>query len=44
MKKRAVCILSGGMDSTLASYIAKNEAMKLLPFILIMDKGHKIES
>jgi len=25
MNKKAVCILSGGMDSTLASYIAKNE-------------------
>ncbi|AXX86154.1 7-cyano-7-deazaguanine synthase QueC [Malaciobacter marinus] len=30
MKKRAVCILSGGMDSTLASYIAKNEGYEII--------------
>ena len=28
--KRAVCILSGGMDSTLASYIAKNEGYEII--------------
>ena len=27
---RAVCILSGGMDSTLASYIAKNEGYEII--------------
>lgn len=30
MSKKAVCILSGGMDSTLASYIAKNEGYELI--------------
>lgn len=29
-KKRAVCILSGGMDSTLASYIAKNDGYEII--------------
>ena len=28
--KRAVCILSGGMDSTLASYIARNEGYEII--------------
>lgn len=28
--KKAVCILSGGMDSTLASYIAKNEGYEIV--------------
>lgn len=28
--KKAVCILSGGMDSTLASYIAKNEGYDII--------------
>jgi 7-cyano-7-deazaguanine synthase len=30
MSKKAVCILSGGMDSTLASYIAKNDGYELI--------------
>jgi len=30
LKKRAVCILSGGMDSTLASYIAKNDGNEII--------------
>ncbi len=30
MNKKAVCILSGGMDSTLASYIAKNEGYDII--------------
>jgi len=30
MSKRAICILSGGMDSTLASYIAKNEGYEII--------------
>ncbi|AXH08735.1 7-cyano-7-deazaguanine synthase QueC [Malaciobacter halophilus] len=30
MKKRAVCILSGGMDSTLASYMAKDEGYDII--------------
>ncbi len=29
--KKAVCILSGGMDSTLASYIAKEEGYEIIP-------------
>lgn len=29
-KKKAVCILSGGMDSTLSSYIAKNEGYEII--------------
>lgn len=29
-KKKAVCILSGGMDSTLASYIAKDEGYEII--------------
>lgn len=29
-KKKAICILSGGMDSTLASYIAKNEGYDII--------------
>lgn len=29
-KKKAVCILSGGMDSTLASYMAKNEGYEII--------------
>ena len=29
-KKKAVCILSGGMDSTLASYIAKNDGYDII--------------
>ena len=28
--KKAVCILSGGMDSTLSSYIAKNEGYEII--------------
>lgn len=28
--KKAVCILSGGMDSTLASYMAKNEGYEII--------------
>ena len=30
MNKKAVCILSGGMDSTLASYMAKNEGYEII--------------
>jgi len=30
MKKKAVCILSGGMDSTLASYLAKNDGYEII--------------
>ncbi len=30
MKKKAICILSGGMDSTLASYIAKNDGFEVI--------------
>ena len=30
LSKKAVCILSGGMDSTLASYIAKNEGYEII--------------
>ena len=30
MSKKAVCILSGGMDSTLSSYIAKNEGYEII--------------
>lgn len=30
MNKKAVCILSGGMDSTLSSYIAKNSGYELI--------------
>lgn len=29
--KKAVCILSGGMDSTLSSYIAKNDNYEIIP-------------
>jgi len=29
-KKKAICILSGGMDSTLASYIAKNDGYEII--------------
>ena len=28
--KKAICILSGGMDSTLASYIAKNDGYEII--------------
>lgn len=31
LKKKAICILSGGMDSTLSSYIAKNDNYELIP-------------
>ena len=30
LAKKAVCILSGGMDSTLASYIAKNDGYEII--------------
>ena len=30
MNKKAICILSGGMDSTLASYIAKNDGYDII--------------
>jgi len=30
MNKKAICILSGGMDSTLASYMAKNEGYEIV--------------
>ena len=30
MSKKAVCILSGGMDSTLSSYMAKNEGYEII--------------
>ncbi len=30
MAKKAICILSGGMDSTLSSYIAKNEGYEII--------------
>lgn len=30
MSKKAICILSGGMDSTLSSYIAKNEGYEII--------------
>jgi len=30
MAKKAICILSGGMDSTLASYIAKNDGYEII--------------
>lgn len=30
MKKKAICILSGGMDSTLSSYIAKNQGYEII--------------
>ena len=29
-QKKAICILSGGMDSTLASYIAKNDGYEII--------------
>ena len=29
-KKKAICILSGGMDSTLASYMAKNDGYEII--------------
>ena len=28
--KKAICILSGGMDSTLASYMAKNDGYEII--------------
>ena len=28
--RKAICILSGGMDSTLASYIAKNDGYEII--------------
>ncbi len=31
LKKKAICILSVGMDSTLSSYIAKNDNYELIP-------------
>jgi len=31
IKKRAICILSGGMDSTLSTYIARNENYDIIP-------------
>lgn len=31
IRKKAVCILSGGMDSTLSSYIAKNDDYEIIP-------------
>ncbi|NQY95274.1 MAG: 7-cyano-7-deazaguanine synthase QueC [Campylobacteraceae bacterium] len=31
IKKRAICILSGGMDSTLSTYIAKNDNYDIIP-------------
>ncbi len=31
IKKKAICILSGGMDSTLSSYIAKDEGYDIIP-------------
>ncbi|RDX35452.1 7-cyano-7-deazaguanine synthase QueC [Arcobacter sp. HD9-500m-PIT-SAG03] len=31
IKKRAICILSGGMDSTLSTYIARNENYNIIP-------------
>lgn len=30
MNKKAICILSGGMDSTLSSYIAKNDGYEII--------------
>jgi 7-cyano-7-deazaguanine synthase len=30
MNKKAICILSGGMDSTLASYLAKNDGYEII--------------
>ena len=30
MNKKAICILSGGMDSTLASYMAKNDGYEII--------------
>ena len=32
MNKKAICILSGGMDSTLASYMAKNDGYEIIAF------------
>ena len=29
ISKKAVCVLSGGMDSTLATYIAKNSGYEI---------------
>ena len=31
IRKKAVCILSGGMDSTLSSYIARNDDYEIIP-------------
>ncbi len=31
IRKKAICILSGGMDSTLSSYIAKNDDYDIIP-------------
>jgi len=31
MNNKAICILSGGMDSTLSSYIAKNNGYEIIP-------------
>ena len=30
MNKKAICILSGGMDSTLASYLAKKDGYEII--------------
>lgn len=41
MKKRAICILSGGMDSTLCAYLAKKEGYEIIA--LHFDYGQRTQ-
>lgn len=43
MKKKAVCLLSGGLDSTVTAYIAKNDGYDIYPLSFLYGQRHKKE-
>jgi 7-cyano-7-deazaguanine synthase len=44
MSKKAVCLISGGMDSCVTAFIAKNEGYDIYPLTIIYGQRHKKEA
>jgi len=43
MKKKAVCLISGGLDSCVSSYIAKKEGFDIFALTFFYGQRHKKE-